>query len=170
MNCHSRKFVSLLAKTPKRSITRFDFLSPSLTASTTASRSKMNRAASICNLNERYDSFTSLNSKATMPILRSTKPSNLFGGSLMNIPMMNTKKPSHQSVTFLNDDDFDLTIDSPLTGSLSSIPLSTLGGNKKKTLFLSLIIIDFVFKFLVVWERVKFIYRPNRTNNRYLMP
>lgn len=116
-------------QTPKRtSTTKFDFVSPSLIASTTASRSKMNRAASICNINnEHYDSFTSLNSKATMPIIRSTKPSNLFGGSLMNIPMMN-KKSQQQSINNLIDDHFDLTIDSPLSGSLSSLAISTQGG------------------------------------------
>lgn len=117
--------------TPKRSTTtRFDFLSPSLTASTTASRSKMNRAASICNINEHYDSFTSLNSKATMSIVRPTRPAALFGGSLMNISMMNNKKSQLQSISLI-EDAFDLTIDSPLSGSLSSLAISTQGGMNK---------------------------------------
>ena len=102
-------------------------MSPSLTASTTASRSKMNRAASICNINEHYDSFTSLNSKATMPIIRTARPAALFGGSLMNIPMMNNKKTPRQSLNLL-EDPFDLTIESPLSGSLSSLAISTQGG------------------------------------------
>ncbi len=114
-------------QTPKRTNTRFDFLSPSLTASTTASRSKMNRAASICNINEHYDSFSSLNSKATMPIIRTARPAALFGGSLMNIPMMSNKKTPRQSLNLL-EDPFDLTIESPLSGSLSSLAISTQGG------------------------------------------
>ena len=71
--------------TPKRSLTRFDLISPSLIAPTTASRSKMNRAASTCDINEHYDSFTSLNSKATVP-------TSLYGGSLINISKMITPK------------------------------------------------------------------------------
>jgi hypothetical protein len=118
-----------LAQTPKRSTTRFGLISSSLTASTTASRSKMNRAASICNVNEHYDSFTSLNSKATMPILRPTRPAALFGGSLMNISMMNNKKSQNQQQSFnRTEDPFDLTNESPLSGSLSSIALSIPGG------------------------------------------
>jgi hypothetical protein len=110
----------------KRNTTRFDLISPSLIASTTASRSKMNRAASICNINEHYDSFSSLNSKATIPIIRSTRPTTLFGGSLMNIPIMNNKTPQ-QSVNLI-EDAFDLTIESPLSGSISSLAISTQGG------------------------------------------
>jgi len=124
---HRNKTFESLAQTPKRNTTRFDFLSPSLTASTTASRSKMNRAASICNINEHYDSFTSLNSKATMPIIRTARPAALFGGSLMNIPMMSNKKTPRQSMNLL-EDPFDLTIESPLSGSLSSLAISTQGG------------------------------------------
>lgn len=82
----------------------------------------MNRASSICNINGHYDSFTSLNSKLTIPIIRQTKSTNLFGGSLMNIPIMNNKKSQQQS--------FDLTIESPLSGSLSSIGISTQGGGR----------------------------------------
>ncbi|CAF1034445.1 unnamed protein product [Rotaria sp. Silwood1] len=128
-------------QTPKRTTNRYDYLSPSLTASTTASRSKMNRAASICNINEHYDSFTSLNSKATIPIIRTTRPSALFGGSLMNISMNNNnnnykqsqqqQQQQQQQRSFnLLDDAFDLTIESPLSGSLSSIALSTPGGSR----------------------------------------
>jgi hypothetical protein len=104
-------------------------MSPSLTASTSASRSKMNRAASICNINEHYDSFTSLNSKATMPLVRPTRPAALFGGSLMNISLMNNKKSQQRSFSIL-EDPFDLPNESPLSGSLSSIPLSIPGGGK----------------------------------------
>ncbi|CAF1028819.1 unnamed protein product [Rotaria sordida] len=121
-------------QTPKRTTNRYDFISPSLIASTQASRSKMNRAASICNINEHYDSFTSLNSKATIPIRRTTRPSALFGGSLMNISMNNNninKQSQQQQRSFnLLDDAFDLTIESPLSGSLSSIALSTPGGSR----------------------------------------
>ncbi|CAF4949029.1 unnamed protein product, partial [Rotaria magnacalcarata] len=117
-------------QTPKRNTNRYDFVSPSLIASTTASRSKMNRAASTCNINEHYDSFTSLNSKATMPIMRTTKPSSLFGGSLMNISIPNKNKQSQQKSFNLLDEPFDLTIESPLSGSLSSIALSTPGGSR----------------------------------------
>jgi len=95
-------------------------MSPSLIASTSASRSKMNRAASICNINEHYDSFTSLNSKATMPVTRVAKPTALFGGSLMNISMTNNKKSQQQTYNLL-DDPFDLTGGSQITSSLSSI-------------------------------------------------
>jgi hypothetical protein len=124
---HCDQIFESLVQTPKRTNTRFDFLSPSLTASTTASRSKMNRAASICNINEHYDSFSSLNSKATMPIIRTARPAALFGGSLMNIPMMSNKKTPRQSLNLL-EDPFDLTIESPLSGSLSSLAISTQGG------------------------------------------
>jgi hypothetical protein len=117
-------------QTPKQNTTRFDFISPSLIASTTASRSKMNRAASICNINEHYDSFSSLNSKATMPIIRTTRPAALFGGSLMNISMINNKKSQQQQQQSFNllEDAFDLTIESPLSGSVSSLAISTQGG------------------------------------------
>ncbi|CAF1188514.1 unnamed protein product [Adineta steineri] len=116
--------------TAKTHITRFDLLSPSVLASTSASRSKMNRAASTCNINEHYDSFTSLHSKATGPLRKTTKPTTLFGGSLMNIPMMNNKKCSQQQQSFnLLDEPFDLVGDSPLTGSLSSIALSIQTGS-----------------------------------------
>jgi hypothetical protein len=87
----------------------------------------MNRAASSCNINEHYDSFTSLNSKATMPIIRTTRPAALFGGSLMNIPIMNNKKTPQQSMNLL-EGAFDLTIESPLSGSLSSLAISSQGG------------------------------------------
>ena len=105
-----------------RSNTGFDLLSSSLTASTAASRSKMNRAASICNINEHYDSFTSLNSKATIPIARPTRPAALFGGSLMNINLLNPKSSTNP----LLDDVFDLRDESPLTSSLSSLAGSRL--------------------------------------------
>ncbi|CAF4318971.1 unnamed protein product [Rotaria socialis] len=117
-------------QTPKRNTNRYDFVSPSLIASTTASRSKMNRAASTCNINEHYDSFTSLNSKATIPIMRTSRPSSFFGGSLMNISMLNKNKQSQQKSFNLLDEPFDLTIESPLSGSLSSIALSTPGGSR----------------------------------------
>ena len=96
----------------------------------------MNRAASICNINEHYDSFTSLNSKATMPIIRPTRPAALFGGSLMNISMMsNNKKSQHQqqqqSINLI-EDAFDLTIESSLSGSLASLPISTPGSKNTR--------------------------------------
>lgn len=117
-----------LVQPSKRGGSRFDFLSPSLTASTTASRSKMNRAASTCNINEHYDSFTSLNSKATIPMTsRPTRSAALFGGSLMNISMVNTKKPPQHTMNLI-EDPFDLTIDSPMSSSLSSLALCTPGG------------------------------------------
>ena len=89
----------------------------------------MNRAASICNLNEHYDSFTSLHTKAMGPLRSATKPAAAFGGSLMNLSLLSNKKPSHQQhhqhhISNFLDDAFDLTIDSPLTGSLSSLALS----------------------------------------------
>lgn len=100
--------------TPKRSLTRFDLISPSLTAPTTASRSKMNRAASTCDINEHYHSFTSLNSKATVP-------TNVFGGSLMNISKMIT--PKKQSFNMM-----DNTSDqSHLSGSMTSLATSLTG-------------------------------------------
>lgn len=77
--------------TPKRSLTRFDLISASLTAPTTASRSKMNRAASTCEINGHYESFTSLNSKASIP-------TSLLGGSLMNISKMVTPKKRFSSL------------------------------------------------------------------------
>lgn len=89
----------------------------------------MNRAASICNVNEHYDSFSSLNSKATIPIMRPAAPSGLFGGSLMNISNLHNNNKLLQKRSFnLLDDSFDLTAESPLSGSLSSIALSTPGG------------------------------------------
>ncbi|CAF1393490.1 unnamed protein product [Adineta ricciae] len=111
---------------PKRNMTKFDLMSPTILASTNSSRSKMNRAASICNLNEHYQSFTSLHSKATGPLRSAPKPASAFGGSLMNLSMLNNKKCAQQHThTFgFLDDPFDLTIDSPLTGSVSSLALS----------------------------------------------
>ena len=58
---------------------------------------------------------------------RITKPSALFGGSLMNISMINTKKTSQHSMSLL-EDAFDLTIESPLSSSLSSVAICTQGG------------------------------------------
>jgi len=89
----------------------------------------MNRAASICNINRHYDSFTSLNSKATVPIIRTTRPTDLFGGSLMNIPIMNNKKKTSQQSMSLLEDPFDLTIESPLSGSIASLAISTQGAS-----------------------------------------
>lgn len=127
-NIEMNETIFLLAQKPKRGANRFDFLSPSLTASTTASRSKMNRAASTCNINEHYDSFTSLNSKATIPMTsRPARSTALFGGSLMNISMINTKKTSEHSMNLI-EDPFDLTLESPSSSSLSSLVLCTPGG------------------------------------------
>jgi hypothetical protein len=103
-----------LIQTPKRSTTRFDLMSPSLTAPTTASRSKMNRAASICNINGCYDSLTSLSSKTTIP-------TNLFGGSLMNLSKMHT--PKRQSGNLI-DDTFD---ESQFSASMTSLATSKTG-------------------------------------------
>ncbi|CAF0748452.1 unnamed protein product [Rotaria sp. Silwood1] len=102
-------------QTPKRSMTRFDLMSPSLTAPTAASKSKMNRAASICNINGHYESFTSLNSKTTMP-------TNLFGGSLMNLSKVQT--PKRQSLNLI-DDTFE---DSQFSASMTSLATSVTGG------------------------------------------
>ncbi|UJR23281.1 hypothetical protein I4U23_026298 [Adineta vaga] len=120
-------------QTPKRGFTKFDLVSPSVLASTNSSRSKMNRAASICNLNEHYQSFTSLHSKATGPLRPITKPASAFGGSLINLSVLSNKRCSQQQQQQqhhhlhgynLLEDPFDLTIDSPLTGSVSSLALS----------------------------------------------
>ena len=119
--------LGLAVQTPKRTTTRFDSLSTSLTAPTAASRSKMNRAASTCNINEHYDSFTSLNSKATMPVSRPTRPAALFGGSLVNMHLMNKNKLQARSGNLI-EDVYDLRADSPLSGSLSSLALSLPAG------------------------------------------
>jgi len=81
-------------QTPKRNPTRFDLMSPSITAPTAASKSKMNRAASICNINGQYDSSMSLNSKSTVP-------ASLFGGSLMNLAK--AQIPKKRSLNLLDD-------------------------------------------------------------------
>lgn len=106
--------LNLLA-TPKRSLTtRFDILSPSLTAPTAASRSKMNRAASICNINGHYDSSTSLNSKTTFPV-------DLFGGSLMNLSKTSNSK---RKSTNLIDETLDK---SQCSASMTSLATSMTG-------------------------------------------
>jgi hypothetical protein len=107
-----------LTRTPKRNLTRFDLISPSLTAQTAASRSKMNRAASICNMKEYYDSLTSLNSKATLP-------TSLYGGSLMNL----SKRKSWN----LTDDKFD---QSQFSASMSSLATSMTGKKCLELLFM----------------------------------
>lgn len=99
-------------QTPKRNTTRFDFMSPSITAPTAASKSKMNRAASICNINGHYNSSTSLNSKATIP-------TSLFGGSLMNLSK--TQTPKKRSLNLLDD---------TLSGSMTSLATSITGEKK----------------------------------------
>ncbi|CAF1445500.1 unnamed protein product [Rotaria magnacalcarata] len=103
-----------LMQTPKRNTKRFDIVSASLTAPTTASKSKMNRAASICNINRQYDSSTSLNSKAIVP-------TSLFGGSLMNLSKGQT--PTRRSM-HLVDDAYD---DSHLSASRTSLATSLTG-------------------------------------------
>ncbi|CAF1213692.1 unnamed protein product [Rotaria sordida] len=109
-------------QTPKRSMTRFDLMSPSLTAPTAASKSKMNRAASICNINGHYDSFTSLNSKGTTTTTTTTTiPTNLFGGSLMNLSKAQT--PKRRSLNLM-DDTFD---DSQFCTSMTSLATSVTG-------------------------------------------
>jgi len=115
-----------LTRTPKRSLTRFDLISSSLTAPTAASRSKMNRAASICNMNEHYDSLTSLNSKATLPV-------SLFGGSLMNLSKTQISKRKSLNLT---DDTFD---QSQFSASMTSLATS-MTGNKYLEL---LVMLDF---------------------------
>jgi len=119
-----------LLQTPKRNITRFDLMSPSLTAPTTASRSKMNRAASICNVNGCYDSLTSLNSKRVVP-------TNLFGGSLMNLSKMQT--PKRRSGNLI-DDTFD---DSQFSASMTSLATSVTG--EKSVFFVSFYISKILF-------------------------
>lgn len=105
--------------TPQRSVTQFDMMSPSLTATTTASRSKMNRAASTCNVNGQYDSSTSLNSKATVSFgsLNLSKSHQLF----------NT--PKKRSVNLI-DDAFSFLEESPLSVSMNSLSTSIAGKNK----------------------------------------
>jgi hypothetical protein len=112
-----------LFQTPKRNLTRFDLVSPSLIASTTASRSKMNRAASSCSINGHYDSFTSLNSKATIP-------TSLFGGSLMNLSKIQT--PKKRSLN-LNEDTFD---ESQFSASMTSLATSMTGKNILELIFM----------------------------------
>lgn len=104
-----------LIQTPKRSsATRFDFMSPSLTAPTAASKSKMNRAASICNINANYDSCASLNSQTTIP-------TSLLGGSLMNLSK--TQAAKRHSLNLI-DDNFD---ESQFSGSMTSLATSITG-------------------------------------------
>jgi hypothetical protein len=102
---------SSLIQTPKRSVTRFDSMSPSLTAPTAASKSKMNRAASTCNINKHYDSFTSLNSKAT-------RPTSLYGGSLMNLSK--SQAPKRRLIE-------ENSNQSPLSTSMTSLATSIAG-------------------------------------------
>ncbi|UJR25628.1 hypothetical protein I4U23_006980 [Adineta vaga] len=83
-----------IALTPRRNSTRFELMSPSITAPTTASRSKMNRAASISSINGVYHSSTSLNSKSVLP-------TSLFGGSLMNLSKLQT--PKKRTSTVMDD-------------------------------------------------------------------
>ena len=149
--------------TPKRSSIGFDFLSSSVTASTAASRSKMNRAASICNINEHYDSFTSLNSKATMPIIRTTRPAALFGGSLMNINLLNKTPTQQQRSSLLLDDPFE----SPLTGSFSSLAFSSPSSEFRFYAFVGWLTI--IRSKNPGWLAVIHICRPNRINNRSSM-
>jgi hypothetical protein len=139
-----------LFQTPKRSLTRFDLMSPSLTAPTTASKSKMNRAASICNINGHYDSFTSLNSKATLP-------ASLFGGSLINLSKMQT--PKKRSMNLI-DDTFD---QSQFSASMTSLATS-ITGEQCEEMILMLDIFSFVQD--RVWLEVRHYYRPNRINKR----
>lgn len=103
-----------ITQTPKRSATRFDLMSPSLTAATTASKSKMNRASSICNINGHYDSSTSLNSKAKAP-------TSLFGGSLMNLSKAQISK--RQSLNLVDD----TLNDSHFSASMTSLATSLTG-------------------------------------------
>ncbi|CAF1340571.1 unnamed protein product [Adineta steineri] len=100
--------------TPKRSSTRFDFMSPSITAPTAASKSKMNRAASICSINGCYDSSTSLNSKSVLP-------TSLFGGSLMNLSKFQTPK---KKTLNLMDDSFCESVTSLATSATARLTRS----------------------------------------------
>ena len=104
-----------LIPTLKRNATRFDLMSPSLTAPTAASRSKMNRTASICNVNEHYNSFSLLKWKTTLP-------TDLFGGSLMNLSKMQNLKG--QSSTNFKNQTFD---DSQFSVSMGSLATSIAG-------------------------------------------
>lgn len=119
---------STFVQTPPRSLTRFDVMSPSLTATTAASRSKMNRASSSCNIDgQQYDSFTSLNSKATVSLSR---PNSLFGGSLMNLSKTpaQLRTPQRRSNNLI-DNAFDMTAESPLSMSMNSLGTSNAGKN-----------------------------------------
>lgn len=119
---------STFVQTPPRSLTRFDVMSPSLTATTAASRSKMNRASSSCNIDgQQYDSFTSLNSKATVSLSR---PNSLFGGSLMNLSKTpaQLRTPQRRSINLI-DNAFDMTAESPLSMSMNSLGTSNAGKN-----------------------------------------
>ena len=117
---------STFRQTPPRSLTRFDVMSPSLTATTAASRSKMNRTTSSSHIDgQQYESFTSLNSKATVSLSR---PSSLFGGSLMNLSKTPGRLPTPKRRSMnLVDDSFDLTVESPLSISMNSLGTSMAG-------------------------------------------
>ena len=123
---------SSVMQTSRRSLSRFDLVSASLTAPTAASRSKMNRAASTCNINGHYDSFASLNSKATMPLTKTPRPPSFFGGSLMNLSRspqpMQLLTPSKRSMTAM-DDAFDLANQSLLSTSMTSLATSMAGNS-----------------------------------------
>ncbi|CAF1387872.1 unnamed protein product [Adineta ricciae] len=79
---------------PRSNSTRFEPMSPSITAPTTASKSKMNRAASISSINGVYDSSPSLNTKSILP-------RSLFGGSLMNLSKLHT--PKKRAINIMDD-------------------------------------------------------------------
>ena len=102
--------------TPQRSVTQFDMMPPSLTAPTTASRSKMNRAASSCNINGHYDSFTSLNSKATVS----------FNSIHLSKSQQQLHTPKKRAMNVI-DDAFDFLEESPLSISMNSLSTSIAG-------------------------------------------
>lgn len=105
--------------TPQRNSTQFDFMSPSVTAPTAASRSKMNRAASLVQVDGQYASLTSLNSRATRTL---TRPSSFFGGSALNLSKSsNPFQTPKQQCNHIDDDSFDLHQMSPLSISMNSL-------------------------------------------------
>ena len=99
-------------------------MSPSVTAPTTASRSKMNRAASSSNINGHYDSFTSLNSKATVS----------FNSMNLSKSQQQLNTPKKRLMNMI-DDAFDFLEESPLSVSMNSLSTSIAGKSKPNDAF-----------------------------------
>jgi len=140
-------------QTPKRSLTRFDLMSPSLTAPTAASKSKMNRAASSCHIHRGYyDSSTSLNSKGIQ----------MTSGSLNNLSK--TQTPKKKSTSFI-DEIFD---DSQFTASMTSLNTSLTGRKSTSRSFFLIIQQKRNLQVRVLFE-IRHYYQRNRTDKRLLI-